>query len=65
MRLALALLIGVVSGYLLGIALSSFTGMIGMTFFDQSVGIEDLPYYFALLGAVIVPLLDMKARNRK
>lgn len=60
MRTFLAILIGLVGGFILGIALSSFIGIVGMTFFDKPMGVKFLPYYTAIICAIIVPLWSKK-----
>ncbi|GFZ80387.1 hypothetical protein GCM10010978_21840 [Compostibacillus humi] len=60
MRLFLSVFIGLVGGFLLGIALSSMIGIIGMWFIGQPIGIKYLPYFTAILCAIVVPALDQK-----
>lgn len=60
MRLFLFIFIGLVGGFLLGIALSSMIGIIGMWFIGQPIGIKYLPYFTAILCAIVVPALDQK-----
>ncbi len=60
MRVFIAILVGLIGGFILGIALSSIIGIIGMTIFHQPIGIKFLPYYTALICAVIVPIIDQK-----
>ncbi|HLT56649.1 MAG TPA: DUF5957 family protein [Bacillota bacterium] len=60
MRLFLFVFIGLVGGFLLGIALSSMIGIIGMWFIGQPIGIKYLPYFTAILCAIVVPALDQK-----
>lgn len=63
MRTITSVIIGIVSGFILGIALSSMIGILGMALFDVPLGIKFLPYYSAAICAVLVPILDRK-RNR-
>jgi hypothetical protein len=60
MRLFLSVFIGLVGGFLLGIALSSMIGIIGMWFIGQPIGIKYLPYFTAILCAIVVPAIDQK-----
>lgn len=60
MRLFLFVFIGLVGGFLLGIALSSMIGIIGMWFIGQPIGIKYLPYFTAILCAIVVPAIDQK-----
>ncbi|WP_368655048.1 DUF5957 family protein [Ornithinibacillus sp. 4-3] len=62
MRLMLAILVGIIGGFILGIALSSFIGVIGWTFFGKALGIKFLPFYTSGLCAIIVPIIDQKNR---
>lgn len=54
---------GMIGGFLLGIALSSLMGIIGMMLFKQPVGIKYLPYFTAVFGAVILPALARRKAN--
>lgn len=58
MRVILAVLVGIIGGFILGIALSSFLGVFGMILFDKPLGIKYLPYFTSLLCAVAVPAID-------
>ncbi|MFE8696614.1 DUF5957 family protein [Cytobacillus sp. FJAT-53684] len=60
MRTLLAIIVGAVGGFILGIALSSFIGIIGMILFDQPIGIKFLPYYSSFICAIIVPIWSKK-----
>ncbi|WP_404450997.1 DUF5957 family protein [Virgibacillus necropolis] len=64
MRTFLAILVGLFGGFILGIALSSFIGILGMTFLGEPIGIKFLSYYTAFICAVLVPILDQKSRNK-
>ncbi|WP_099156653.1 DUF5957 family protein [Virgibacillus ndiopensis] len=63
MRSFLTIIVGLVGGFILGIALSSFIGIIGLTLLDSPVGIKFLPYYTAIICAVLVPVIDKKNRR--
>ncbi|QOR65082.1 hypothetical protein IM538_14705 [Cytobacillus suaedae] len=60
MRAFLAIIIGVFGGFILGIALSSFIGVLGLTLFDEPFGVKYLPYYTSLICAILVPIMDRK-----
>ncbi|GGB50037.1 hypothetical protein F3157_11590 [Virgibacillus dakarensis] len=60
MRNFLAIIVGLIGGFILGIALSSFIGVFGMIVFDKPIGIKYLPYFTALLCAILVPLWSNK-----
>lgn len=64
MRIFLAVLVGFIGGFILGIALSSFIGVFGMILFDTPIGIKYLSYFTAMLCAVVVPIIDQKYRNK-
>ncbi|WP_026582004.1 DUF5957 family protein [Bacillus sp. J33] len=63
MRLLISILVGIIGGFILGIALSSFIGVLGMVLFDQPVGIKYLPYYCSILCAIVVPIWDNKSKK--
>ena len=62
MRIFIAIIVGLIGGLILGIALSSMIGVFGMMVFDTPVGIKYLPYFTALICAVLVPAVDYKSR---
>lgn len=62
MRIFLAVIIGLIGGFVIGIALSSMIGIIGMTIFNEPIGIKYLSYYTAILCAIILPIVDHKGR---
>ena len=63
MRSMLAVIIGVIGGFVIGIAMSSFIGVLGMLVIGQPVGIKFLPYFTAIICAIVVPILDSKSRK--
>lgn len=65
MRVMLGFIVGVVGGFILGIALSSFIGVFGMMFFDQPMGIKYLPYFSSFICAIAVPYMDSKTMKEK
>ncbi|MDA3129439.1 DUF5957 family protein [Aliibacillus thermotolerans] len=64
MRTFLTILVGLLGGFVIGIALSSMIGIFGMLFLNEPIGIKFLPYFTALLCAIIVPMIEQKSRNR-
>jgi TRAP-type C4-dicarboxylate transport system permease small subunit len=60
MRTSLSIIAGLAGGFILGIAISSFIGVIGMYVFHDPIGIKYLPFYTAVIGAVLVPIIDQK-----
>lgn len=65
MRIFLAILVGIFGGFFLGIALSSFLGIFGMTLFNKPLGIKYLPYISSFLCAIAVPIIDQKKLQNK
>ncbi|SET00732.1 hypothetical protein SAMN05216389_104144 [Oceanobacillus limi] len=65
MRAFIGMIVGIIGGFVLGIALSSFIGILGMMVFNQPMGIKFLPYFTAILCAVLVPYLDHKNAGKK
>lgn len=65
MRLFLAVIVGFIGGFILGIALSSVIGVFGMMLFHEPIGIKFLPYFTALLCAIVVPYIDTKSQTKK
>ncbi|MGN8646528.1 DUF5957 family protein [Gracilibacillus sp. HCP3S3_G5_1] len=63
MRVFIAIIVGLIGGFVLGIALSSLIGILGMTIFNTPIGIKFLPYYTAIICAILVPFLDRKQKN--
>lgn len=63
MRTFLTILVGLLGGFVIGIALSSMIGIFGMLFLNEPIGIKFLPYFTALLCAIIVPMIEQKSRN--
>ncbi|QGH33730.1 hypothetical protein GI584_06730 [Gracilibacillus salitolerans] len=63
MRTFIAIIVGLLGGFVLGIALSSFIGILGMTLFNTPIGIKFLPYYTAIICAILVPFLDHKQKS--
>jgi hypothetical protein len=65
MRIMLGIIVGIIGGFVLGIALSSFIGIFGMVFFNQSMGIKFLPYFTSFICAIAVPIIDHKSSKVK
>ncbi|GAA0609370.1 hypothetical protein GCM10009001_28520 [Virgibacillus siamensis] len=60
MRIFFGILVGLIGGFVLGIALSSFIGVLGMILFNEPLGIKYLSYFTAIICAVVVPFMDQK-----
>ncbi|WP_249315662.1 DUF5957 family protein [Bacillus sp. FJAT-49711] len=65
MKLFSAIFISVIGGFILGIALSSIIGIFSVIFLNQPIGIKYLPFYTALLCAVVVPIWHNKVNTVK
>ncbi|CDQ39988.1 MULTISPECIES: DUF5957 family protein [Virgibacillus] len=65
MRIFLGILVGLIGGFVLGIALSSFIGVLGMILFNEPIGIKYLSYFTTIICAVIVPIIDKKQSEIK
>jgi hypothetical protein len=65
MRVFAAVLLGLLGGFAVGIALSSVIGIVSMGVFNQPVGIKFLPYFTAVVFAVLVPVMDQKSVKKR
>ncbi|WP_078378498.1 DUF5957 family protein [Sutcliffiella halmapala] len=63
MRTFITIIVGIIAGFILGIALSSFIGIAGHILVQKPLGIKYLPYYTSIICAVLVPYLDAKSRK--
>jgi hypothetical protein len=64
MRVLIALVVGVIGGFALGLVIAQVIAVVGLLLFDQLVGIKFLPIYLAIAGAVIAPLVEAHNRRR-
>ena len=62
MRTMVATIVGVIGGFILGIALSSFIGIFGMMVFGHPMGIKFLPFFTSIICAFLVPIMDSRAQ---
>lgn len=60
MRIFVAIVINLVEGFIAGIVLSDVIGIVGFTLFDRLVGIKFLPFYCAVVCAIVVPIVDQR-----
>ncbi|WP_174615488.1 DUF5957 family protein [Virgibacillus ihumii] len=60
MRMFLGIFVGLIGGFVLGIALSSFIGVLGMILFNEPLGIKYFSYFTAIICAVVVPIIDQQ-----
>ena len=51
---------GAAVGFIVGIALSSIIGIIGMWIFDKPIGIKYFTLYTAAVGAIALPIVMYK-----
>lgn len=65
MRIFIAIMVGLTGGFLLGIALSSFIGILGMFLFNEPIGIKYLSYVTAIICAIVVPVIDQKTLKHR
>ena len=63
MKFLLTVLIGFIGGFILGIALSEIIGIFGMVIFNTAMGIKYLPFYTAMLCAIVLPIIKLKKRK--
>ncbi|MDW0116258.1 DUF5957 family protein [Sporosarcina thermotolerans] len=60
MKLLLGILAGIFGGFILGIILSEFIGILGMLIFQKPIGIKFLPFYTAILCTLVVLIYNKK-----
>lgn len=65
MKIFVAIIIGLIGGFILGVALSSFIGILGMTVLSQPLGIKYLPYITAFICAIVLPVLEYKKQVKQ
>lgn len=64
MRTFLITLIALLLGFLIGIVLSEWIGIIGVLGLGRAVGIKYLPVYTAISSAFLANLVDRSLRRR-
>ncbi|MGD6846898.1 DUF5957 family protein [Rossellomorea aquimaris] len=65
MRTFAAIILGLIGGFVLGIALSSVIGIISLGLFNQPFGIKYLPYITAVVCAFLVPMMDVRSLKKE
>ncbi len=60
MRTFVAVVIGLVGGFIAGIVLSDIIGIVGFLLFDRPVGIKFLSLFCAVVCAIIVPIVAQR-----
>ncbi|WP_282138691.1 DUF5957 family protein [Rossellomorea aquimaris] len=65
MRTFAAIILGLIGGFVLGIALSSVIGIISLGLFNQPFGIKHLPYITAVVCAFLVPMMDVRSLKKE
>lgn len=63
MRTMLAIIVGLIGGFVLGIVLSSLIGVISYMFLDEPVGFKFLPHLTSIIGAIATPIMDKKSKK--
>jgi hypothetical protein len=64
MRTFVITLIAMLAGFLIGIILSEWIGIIGVLGFGRAVGIKYLPIYTAVSSALLANLVDRSLRRK-
>jgi hypothetical protein len=65
MREFTAIIVGLIGGFILGIALSSVLGIFGVFVLGQPLGIKFLPYFTAVICAIVLPIIEAKRKREK
>ena len=60
MRTFVAIIVGLIGGFILGSVLSDIIGTVSFVLFDRPVGIKFLPLYCVVVCAFIVPIVDRR-----
>jgi len=63
MRSMLLVIVGLIGGFILGIALSSCIGVFSYYVLEEPFGIKFLPYFTSIIGGIVIPIIDKK--NKK
>ena len=63
-RILILTLLAVLAGFFSGIVTSEIIGIIGVLGFGRAVGIKYLPFYLAILFAILANLADARARRK-
>ncbi|CAG9620436.1 DUF5957 family protein [Sutcliffiella rhizosphaerae] len=63
MREFIAIIVGLVGGFILGIVLSSIIGIFGVYVLGQPMGIKFLPFYMAILCGIVLPVIEYKRKK--
>jgi hypothetical protein len=64
MRIITITVLALIIGFLIGLKLSEFIGMIGVLGFGRAIGIKYLPVYIAIFLAVLANLVDRSLRRK-
>lgn len=62
-RIFVITMLTLIAGFVIGMGLSEFIGIVGFILYHRAVGIKYLPIYTAIVLAVIVNLVDFFARR--
>jgi len=63
MKAAVAVVAGLVTGFLAGLVLSEIIGVAGFVLVHRAVGIKYLPIYLAIAFAVAAPVVRARIRR--
>jgi len=63
MKAAVAVVVGLVTGFIAGIVLSEIIGIAGFVLARRAVGVKYLPIYLAIAFAVAAPLVRARIRR--
>lgn len=65
MRTFIAIIVGLIGGFIIGIALSSTIAILGVILFHEPIGFKYLSYFTAIFCAILLPIIDQKSRLKK
>lgn len=65
MRTFIAIIVGLIGGFIIGIALSSTIAILGMILFNEPIGFKYLSYFSAIFCAILLPIIEQKNRLNK
>jgi len=65
MKAAFAVLVGLITGFAVGLVLSEIIGIVGFVLTQRPAGIKYLPIYLAIAFAVAAPLVRARIRRGK
>jgi multisubunit Na+/H+ antiporter MnhE subunit len=63
MKAAVAVVVGLITGFLAGLVLSEIIGIAGFVLTRRAIGIKYLPIYLAIAFAVAAPVVRARIRR--